>query len=139
MRLVLLTALFAISLAGCDSATSGSLLNRFGELRSTDGTLVVEAKRSSVSIVNYTVSETSTNSVLATGGGFSDAQRWFLYFDSKNQLWVYNSDMGGFGYWRRNETAMEFVDVDGNTPKTEIPTPVIDNMPGSIKRHFGWE
>lgn len=153
MRLILLTVLFSICFTGCDRsvpasgstgttadfvASSGSLLKRFGKLTSADGTLVVEARQSSVSIVNYSVFDAETNSVLATGGGFSDAQRWYLYFDSKNQLWVYNSDIGGFGYWKRTETAMEYVDVDRDTPKTEIPIPVIDNLPNSIKRYFGW-
>ena len=101
MRLILLTLSFALCLMGCDRgapasrnvepemkfvAASGSILNRFGELASPDGSLVVNAERNSVSIVNYTVSETESNSVFANGGGFSDAQRWFLYFDSSNQL-----------------------------------------------------
>jgi len=120
-------------------AMPGAILNKFGKLTSDDGTLTVEARRRSVSIVDYTITNTNSPTVLASGGGFSDVQRWFLFFDSQNQLWAYNSDIGGFGYWTfRDGSKMEFIDVNGDTPASEIPSPVIENIPDTIKRHFGW-
>ena len=155
MKTTLLAISIALVVAGCSPssqapqpaagannfvAPSGAMLKKFGKLVSVDGTLTVKARRRSVSIVDYTVTNTDSSIVLANGGGFSDAQRWFLFFDSNNQLWVYNSDIGGFGYWeRRDDSKMEFVDINGDTPISEVPTPVIENMPNSIKRHFGWD
>ncbi len=155
MKTLLLALSLAFFFAGCtpDSqapqptattsnfvALPGSVLNRFGKLTSTDGSHTVEARRQSVSIVDYTIKGKDSSVVLANGGGFSDAQRWFLYFDAKNRLWTYNSDMGGFGYWRhRDDSEMEFVDVNGDTPLFEVPAPVIENLPNAIKRHFGWD
>ena len=121
-------------------AQQGSILNEFGKLTSNDGTMTAIAVCRSTSIVEYTITENASDIVLATGGGFSDAQRWFLFFDAKNQLWVYDSDIGTFGYWTRSEdTKMEFVEIDKNTPISEVPAPVIKNIPGTIKRIFGWD
>ena len=155
MKPTFLIIMVAVFISGCNTdsrtlrpnaavdkfaAPSGALLNRFGSLESPDGTLTVDAHRKSVSVVDYFVLDAMSGVTLATGGGFSNAQRWFLFFDSTNRLWVYNSDIGGFGYWQRlDETTMEFVDVGNDTAKSDVPIPVVKNLPSSIKRHFGWD
>ena len=153
MKLLLFSILLILLTSGCDPSKStqpsgnalvpvakqGLILREFGKLTSNDETLTVIAVRRSISLVDYTITENESDTVLATGGGFSDAQWWFLFFDEKNQLWVYDSDIGTFGYWARLEDSkMEFVKIDKDTPASKVPATVIENIPSTIKRIFGW-
>jgi len=125
---------------GCSQTTGSGLIKSPGNYQSPNAKYVVKVTTRSKSIIDYTIADSASNNELASGGGFSNAQRWFLYWDDTNRLWSYNSDMGGFGYWlSENDATFVFTDIGAGDEKSTVPKPVYDNMPSSIRRHFGWE
>jgi len=121
------------------AAQQGGLFSAFGTLASDDGSWIVTTKRRSKSLVDYTITDAATGTVHATGGGFSDAMRWFLYWDAQNRLWTHNSDMGPFGVWTFDgASAFTFHQVQaGDVLVGSIPQPVSSNLPSSVQRILG--
>ena len=135
-------AMFVCCLGCTDNArtTNSPLIRSIGKYRSPNGQFEVAVTTRSTSLIDYSISNSESQLELANGGGFSDAQRWYLFWDEQNQLWEYNSDIGGFGYWQYvDETSFQFVSVGAADDKSTVPQPVFDNLPNTIRRHFGWD
>ena len=142
MRLAVIILIFLVCVPGCNlrSRSKDGLIRSVGTYGSVDDCYSVTVTSESRSIIRYTVFDQASGKKLAEGGGFSDFMRWFLYWDESNQLWVYDSDIGGFGYWAKSgDASMKFHQIDGTFDKSLVPTPVVDNVPSSILRQFGWE
>ena len=114
------------------------MFSDFGTLASDDGAWVVKTTLRSVSLVDYEICNASTGKILAQAGGFSHAMRWFMFWDSENQLWVHNSDMGPFQVWTHNGTAFVAHKLSAGDPLLEtMPDAVKDALPNSTARHLG--
>ncbi|TWT30468.1 hypothetical protein KOR34_50270 [Posidoniimonas corsicana] len=112
----------------------GGPLTQLGSLTSVDGAWTVTAERSSSSLVDFTIADSATGAEYAAGGGFSDAQRWFLFWDAQNRLWSYNSDVGPLGVWTHNgASAFTFQPVRAGGPlAAAIPPEVAAALPSSV-------
>ena len=121
-------------------AINSPLIRSTGKYVSPDGRFEVVVTTRSKSLIDYAISNSESQLEMASGGGFSDAQRWHLFWDKQNQLWEYNSDMGGFGYWQYSDedTSFDFVKV-GKADQSLVPQPVFDNLPNSLRRGWGWQ
>lgn len=100
----LLGAVLLLCSVGCGS---GKPMDGDGRLITETGSYTIERLGFRIdvqivekSIVYYTVTDRSGKKVLASTERFSDAQRWCLFWDASDCLWVYSSDMGSW-LWQR--------------------------------------
>ena len=88
--------------------------------------------------MDYTITDTNSGAVLNNGGGFSNAMRWFLYWDDNNQLWTHNSDMGPFGVWTydgQSQFVLHKISA-GDPVLATAPLTVVDNLPNTLKKRL---
>ena len=132
-----LLTLVLVAFAGCDQS---QLVRSTGTHKSPNGLWTVTVTRRSKSLVDYSISDVKTGAELARGGEFSDAMRWFLYWDEQNRLWAFNSDKGGFGYWTHTtDSSFLFTEIGPADDKSIVPAPVFSNLPSTVKRRLGWD
>ncbi|MBN2578914.1 MAG: hypothetical protein JXB10_07980 [Pirellulales bacterium] len=120
-------------ITGCVRAPSG-IIDRFGTFASPDQRFALVISKKEKSIVAFTVSSANNGRILYSDRIGSDAQRWCFYWDEQGRLWAYSSDTGYFRVITfRPDGTVSKSEVDKNT---QIPKPVYEFLPSSMKRNW---
>lgn len=134
--------LLLLVLASCGrTPTPPGLVVKGGTYPSPSGRYNLVVDVSGNGIVSYSVSDAASQAALLSDGGFSTYQRWCFYWDRDDRLWTYNSDMGPFALWSVDPGG-QWVRQDiraGSPLLAEVPGPVYDFLPGSLKKVLGIE
>jgi hypothetical protein len=125
--------MLCLVLAACGSRSSepGGLIVRAGTFPSPDGKYTLTVTVESNADVSWSLGDAATANVRASGGGFSDSQRWFFLWDDTGRLWMGNSDMGPLEVRRP--------DAHGNFTAQEIraDSPELKSMPSEVRAWLG--
>ena len=128
--------IFVLFLFGCSRRLSSSgVIDDFGTYTSPDKSLSLVISKQGTSIVAFKIVSAKDGHSLRSDTIGSDAQRWCFYWDEKGRLWAYSSDTGYFSiFTAQPDATISGTEVDKGT---QIPKPVYDFLPSSLKAHWG--
>lgn len=127
------------SLTGGQPSLNGdaALITKPGSYEIKRLTLTIGVGIQDKSIVVYTVTDSAGRKIITSTENFSDAQRWCLFWDSSDCLWVESSDMGGWVWQRGQDGAyLQTPVVDDPELYARMPEEVYRHMPTSIQKKF---
>ena len=98
---------------------------------------MIDVRVSPEGIVHYQVTDSSGHSILASTERFSDYQRWCLFWDANDCLWVESSDIGGFLWQRTAEGVYKQSPIATNAALyARMPQPLFDQLPTSVQKEY---
>lgn len=144
MRLVFIfLSILFIVLTGC-SIGEGQEMNGDGVLINQPGVYYIERLSYSIhveiipkSIVYYKVLDAEEHCIIESVERFSAVQRWSLFWDQRNRLWVQSSDIGTF-LWEQVQTE-EYRQRPVSSDKSliqQMPHEVFESLANSIKKRW---
>lgn len=105
-----------------------------GDYPSPTGKLRLLVTMSPSDTVSYAIEEKGSSRVLARGNCGSKFQRWFLLWDSEENLWVHSSDVGTLVLRQEEDGAFrkEGLTIDA-PPPTDMPAAFWSELPQSLR------
>ena len=104
----------------------GGLLNRMGEYHLLKNGYILKVSNND-GLLNYVLEGPDQNIILKSQENISVYQRWSMFWDDKNNLWIYSSDIGTFCWERIAKDKYKEVSIERGSDLEKL-------MPSALKR-----
>lgn len=134
-------------IAGCNTGNKNTIENWHGGLIRTPGTYVSQDQQYSIhvdvdsdKILHYSVQDISGNEIIKSVERPSAFQKWCLFWDKNENLWVHSSDIGDFA-WEKEPDGIyhQYPLFDDVNLQRQMPQEIFDCLPDSIRQLWGAE
>ncbi len=138
MRKSLWSALLVLLvLSGCTGSRSG-VIDGFGTFEVAKDRLELKVSTRGMSLVQYELRDPHSGRLLVQdqcGGG---RNRWFVYFDKYDRLWVYSEDVGTAVWVTSDGRHFSKQWLNRGSPHVRsVPPAVYKKLPDWVKRRVG--
>ena len=130
--------IFVLILSACNvnkTVSHKDIINTFGEYTLPDGSYELNVKTGKGSLIEYVITENATSKKYQPDRLFSDAMRWYFYWENDSRLWVHSSDIG-LSLWKKDSGGV-FKQVWANSDgklNSQIPDEVYNHLPNMLKQ-----
>lgn len=116
----------------------GGLIKKQGIYKLQDQQYTIYVEIDSNRILHYSVQDTTGIEIIRSVEHPSALQRWCLFWDHNENLWVESSDIGGF-VWKKDDNGkyQQQPIVDDVELYRQMPQEIFDCLPTSIRKK--WE
>jgi hypothetical protein len=119
---------------GTRTAKDAAMVDRFGTYEVESSDVRIKVWKKPKSLVMFDVETRSTGGPLFSGRAGSDAMRWFLYWSSAGDLWIYGEE--GIFCWRKSPAgpyARYVITPDNLDLVPQMPQPVFERLPSCLR------
>lgn len=120
---------------------SGGFIRNYGTYKIKKKGSVIDVDKNSDGILTYQVRDDSGKLMIESNENASVYQRWFLYWDKDENLWVNSSDVG-CSVWKKNNHGLYVNDQctpDSAAVYKSMPDEVFERMPESVRAKWRGE
>jgi hypothetical protein len=119
----------------------GGFVRNYGVYKIKQDGYVINVDKDPDGILIYQVYDSSGNLIIESNEKASVYQRWFLFWDKDDNLWVHSSDVG-CSVWRKKDLGLYVNDQctpDSAAVYKSMPDEVFERMPESVRTKWRGE
>jgi hypothetical protein len=134
--LILMAVVFEVGCGRKPQINTG-FIERPGEYRVSGGRCVVVTEGPH-GLISYAAKDHNGATLLAATQPFSDSQRWYLYWDEHDQLWIHSSDIGTFVWSKDADNHYAMLTISNSSPASiaRMPDSFYARLPSSLRARF---